>query len=84
MTLKMTKTELRAYVDCRARELAESGKHQNWLSIENELRFREGIAEARELLARDWFRDILDRLCLAAQRRAADARDGDLLPGRPD
>ena len=83
MTPKMTKTELRAYVECRARELAESGLHMNWLSIENELRFVEGIPEARDILAREWLRDTLDRLCLAAHRRNADARDGNLLPGRP-
>ena len=69
MKPKMKKTELRAYIDARARELAASGKHHNWLSIETALRFGEGYDEAREILDRKWFRDYLDQLCQAAQRR---------------
>jgi hypothetical protein len=69
MTLKMKKAELRAYIDARARELAASGKYHNWLSIETALRFGEGYEEAREILDRKWFRDYLDQLCRAAQRR---------------
>ena len=69
MKPKMKKAELRAYIDARARELAASGKHHNWLSIETALRFGEGYEEAREILDRKWFRDYLNQLCEAAQRR---------------
>lgn len=70
---KMKKAEMRAYVNSRARELAESGKFHNWLSIETQLRFGEGVEEAREILDRKWFRDYLDQLCIAAQKRVRDA-----------
>ena len=75
MQRKFRKNELRAYIDSRARELAQSGKHLNWLSIESELRLAEGLTEAREILDREWFRDYLDELCVAAQRRIKEARN---------
>jgi len=77
MKPKMKKAELRAYIDARARELAATGKHHNWLSIETALRFGEGYEEAREILDRKWFRDYLNQLCLAAQRRMRDELDTD-------
>jgi len=77
MKPKMKKAELRAYINARARELAASGKHHNWLSIENALRFGEGFEEAREVLDRKWIRDYLDQLCHAAQRRARGAQISD-------
>lgn len=73
MKPKMKKGEMRAYVDSRARELAESGKHHNWQSIEAALRFGDGVEEAREILDRKWFRDYLDQLCIATQKRIRDA-----------
>jgi len=81
MQRKFKKSELRAYIDSRARELAESGKHLNWLSIEAELRLVEGLSEAREILDREWFRDYLDGLCIAAQRRIKEQRNPEM-PGR--
>jgi hypothetical protein len=75
MQRKFKKSELRAYIDSRARELAESGKYLNWLSIEAQLRLVEGLTEAREILDREWFRDYLDGLCVAAQRRLKESRD---------
>jgi hypothetical protein len=80
MHLKMKQNELRAYIDSRARELAESGKHLNWLSIETHLRLVEGLTEARAILDREWYRDYLDGLCVAAQRRVKAARDAQLPP----
>jgi hypothetical protein len=70
----MKRAEMRAYVDSRARELAETGKYHNWLSIETQLRFGEGVEEAREILDRKWFRDYLDQLCIAAQKRLRDSQ----------
>ena len=81
MQRKFKKSELRAYIDSRARDLAESGKHLNWLSIEAELRLVEGLTEAREILDREWFRDYLDELCVAAQRRLKEQRNPKM-PGR--
>jgi hypothetical protein len=81
MQPKFKKSELRAYIDSRARELAVSGKHLNWLSIEAQLRLVEGLTEAREILAREWFRDYLDGLCVAAQRRIKELRNPKT-PGR--
>jgi hypothetical protein len=75
MQPKMKKNELRAYVDSRARELAESGKHVNWLSIETQLHLVEGLTEAQAILDREWYRDYLDGLCVAAQRRVKAARN---------
>jgi hypothetical protein len=75
MRPKMKQNELRAYIDSRARELAESGKYLNWLSVETQLRLVEGLTEARAILDREWYRDYLDGLCVAAQRRVKAARD---------
>ena len=75
MQPKMKPNELRAYIDSRARELAESGKYPNWLSIETQLRLVEGLTEARAILDREWYRDYLDELCVAAQRRMKAARN---------
>jgi hypothetical protein len=77
MMPKMKKAEQRAYIDARARELAASGKHHNWQSIETALRFGEGVEEAREILDRKWFQDYLNQLCHAAQRRIKEQRAAD-------
>jgi len=84
MALKMKKAEMRAYIDARARELAASGKHHNWLSIETALRFGEGVEEAREILDRTWFRDYLDQLCRAAQRRRQEQQAPEAAPEAPE
>jgi hypothetical protein len=80
MRPKMKQNELRAYIDSRARELADSGKHLNWLSIETQLRLVEGLPEARAILDREWYRDYLDGLCSAAQLRAKAARNPPVPP----
>jgi hypothetical protein len=87
MTPKMKKAEMRAYIDARARELAASGKHHNWQSIETALRFGEGVEEAREILDRKWFQDYLDQLCHAAQRRVQEqlgVESPDSSPAQPE
>lgn len=84
MKPQMKKAELRAYIDARARELAQSGKHHNWQSIEHQLRFGEGVEEARQVLDRKWFRDYLDQLCQAAQRRVREQRGAKAMPGHSD
>ena len=67
--------ELRSYIDSRARELAESGQFLNWLAIETQLRLVEGLTEARAILDREWYRNYLNGLCVAAQLRVNAARD---------
>ncbi len=75
MPSKIKPHELRAYIDSRARELAESGKFLNWLAIESQLRLVEGLTEARAILDREWYRNYLNGLCVAAQLRVKAARD---------
>ena len=53
----------------KAEELARSGKHENWLSIEFALR-AQGFSNAREALDRDWVRERIDTLCSEAKRKA--------------
>ena len=65
-----TKAERKEYALRRARELAEFGKFTGWLAIEHELRFEEGIYEARQELDNERIRDELDRLCKAAMQKA--------------
>lgn len=65
---RMNKSERQGYVLRRARELALSGEHADWLSVETELRFNEDFAEAREWLDSRFTRDELDRLCKYAQQ----------------
>lgn len=54
------------YVHRRARELAESGDYQDWLSIEHAIR-HEGLPEARQLLDSRFLRAELDEMCKFAQ-----------------
>lgn len=55
------------YIDRRARELAESGKYQDWLSIEMALR-HEGFLEARQLLDSHFLRQELNDMCKSARK----------------
>jgi hypothetical protein len=60
-----------AYIRQRARELAKSGKYQNWHTIEAQLRFREDWYEARGALDNNLLRDELDVLCQRATGKPA-------------
>jgi hypothetical protein len=52
----------------RAYELARSGKFPNWITIEWELRFKEGCPDARQMLDNQFIRDELDTLCDEARQ----------------
>jgi hypothetical protein len=58
----------KVYVDARAVELAQSGKHSDYQSIEHAIR-REGYPEARHWLDRCDFRDYLNTLCQKAKKK---------------
>jgi hypothetical protein len=58
----MTKEERKSYVSSRAVELAQSGKHSSYQTIEIAIG-AEGYPEARDWLDDHAFRDYLDRLC---------------------
>jgi len=60
---RRTKRQQREYIRPRARELAKSGKFQNWLAIEHHLRFEESCPEARHVLDNERVREELNRLC---------------------
>ncbi len=64
---QMTKSRQREYALPRARELARSGRFSNWLAIEHELRFEEGVPEARFCLDDERIREELDRMCAEAR-----------------
>ena len=66
--MKKTKEQRHTYIMYKARELAKSGNHRDYLSIEWALR-DEGYSEARDLLDRDFVRKDLKRLCDKAQER---------------
>lgn len=67
--VSMKKRNRREYVMRRARELAETGKYPRWNAIEFELRFVEGIEEARGWLANQLIRDELDRICSCTHKK---------------
>ena len=66
------KEQRRTDVSRRAYELAETGRYSDYLDIEHVL-IMEGYPEAREWLDRRAMRDDLRNICLAAQKRLADA-----------
>ena len=66
------KRNRRGYVIRRARELAETGKYPEWSAIAFELRFVEGIKEARKWLADRSIRDELDSVCTLAHKKQDD------------
>ncbi len=49
-------------------EMAHSGKYPGWSEIEWELRFKEKIAEAREMFEDPFIRAEIDRLCGEARQ----------------
>jgi hypothetical protein len=57
------------YVRQRARELAESGRFERWQAVEFQLRFIEGLPEARIWLGSQPIREELDILCQQAKSR---------------
>ena len=63
----MKKAERIAHIERRAHELAATARFENWLSIETTLRLKEGFSDARFVLDRRDFRDLLDRECKAAR-----------------
>ena len=71
----MNKAERHALIDQRSIELAESGKHDNWHSIEVALRFQEDLSEARDVLDNRVTRGILDRICERATGKPAYGKD---------
>ena len=68
------KKEARAiYIDRRARELAESGDHKDWMTIEIAIR-HEGYAEVRQQLDNRDVREELDLICRAAQAKKKETK----------
>lgn len=67
--MSMTKRNRREYVLRRARELAETGKYPRWNAIEFELRFVEGMEEARSWLADRLIREELDGICARTHKK---------------
>jgi hypothetical protein len=63
----MRKAERQEYVARRAHELALTGRFQNWLAIETELRFVENFPEARQWLDDSFTRRQLDEVCKRAR-----------------
>lgn len=68
----MRKKEREEIIYRRADELARSGKHQEWRTIETELR-REGFLEARQLLDSRFLRQELNNMCKHAQKACAES-----------
>ncbi len=61
----MRKTKLSEIIDRRADELAMSGKHQDWRTIEIALRY-EGFPKARQILDNRFRRQELNNMCTEA------------------
>ena len=69
--MKMKKSERLEYMARRARELAESGKYDDYISIETTLR-SEGYPEARQYLDNRFLREELNEICRQAKTRNID------------
>jgi hypothetical protein len=67
----MNKAERHALIERRAFELAHSGEHRSWHSIEAALRFKEDLPEARGVLDSKIIRDLLDQVCERATGKPA-------------
>lgn len=52
----------------RVYEMAHSGNYPGWTEIEWELRFKDKIAEAREMFEDPFIRAEIDRLCREAKK----------------
>lgn len=69
-TMRLSKSERNersGYIQRRAMELARSGNHENWLSVEIAIR-SEGYDEARRELDQAWLRDEIDKACRLAKK----------------
>jgi hypothetical protein len=66
--MRQTKNERREYIQQRALEMAQSGEHDDYMSIELALR-AEGYHEARGELDSGHLRDRLNTLCKQARAR---------------
>jgi len=64
----MRKEERSKTIDRRADEMAWSGQHEDWMSIERALR-REGFLEARQLLDSQFRRQELNEMCRQAREK---------------
>jgi hypothetical protein len=51
----------------RAKELAQSGAHEDWMTIEIALR-HEGFPEARQVLDSSLYRQELNEMCKSARQ----------------
>lgn len=65
--IKVNKEQRQTYISRRARELAESGNHVDYISIESAL-VREGYPEARTWLDSPSLRDELKQICDRARK----------------
>lgn len=70
----LTKEETLAYIDATARQLAASGKYDNYLAIEFALR-RDGSPEARAYFALTRTRQEINDLCRQGKRDKAAERN---------
>jgi hypothetical protein len=66
MQTRTRKVEREAFVLQRARKLAKTGRHINYLTIEREL-VRNGFYEARQWLDRYYLRRELQQICNKAR-----------------
>jgi hypothetical protein len=70
--MTMNKSEQQAYVRSRAKDLAATGKHADWISVEHWLQ-REGHIEARDWLDDEMLRRDINRICDRSRKEKPDA-----------
>jgi hypothetical protein len=68
----MDRSEQQAYVRSRAKELAATDEHIDWISIEHGLQ-REGNLEARDWLDDEILRRDINRICDQSRKEKPDA-----------
>ena len=71
-TKAMDKSEQQAYVRSRAKELAATGEHIDWISVEHCLQ-REGHIEARDWLDDEILRRDINSICDQSRKEKPDA-----------
>ncbi len=64
----MTTAAERQHITRRARELANSGRHTSWISIESEMRAAGQLPKAHSPLDDYFLRSELDFLCASVRR----------------
>lgn len=72
----MRKRERHTLIERRARELAATGRFDDYMGIEFELRFVEGLGEARTVLDNSTTRMLLNRACEYAKARRKSGIEG--------